>query len=80
MSYCRWGTESNVYVFGLDDDNGKIIYRCQCCALSHAKNDNTDVWTPEEMIAHLEKHRAAGHKVPDRAIELLKSECGVQHG
>ena len=83
MSYARFG-EGDVYVYG--DVSG--LMRCQACELARAVGDEStfsrgDYWTAakdereqaREMIAHLEKHVAAGHTVPSRAFERLSAEA-----
>lgn len=77
MSYARW-SEGDVYVY--EDVSGGFT----CCGCSlHPDNDKEDgpdevksinVKTRQEMLAHLDKHVAAGHLVPSRAVERLKRE------
>jgi hypothetical protein len=61
MSYCRFGPDSDVYVYSNLD--GKV--ECCWCALSETRE--TVPLTREEMLAHLWDHEQAGHKVPDYA-------------
>lgn len=77
MSYCRWGTDSDVYVYGTqfyDKDRGRIIDVILCCdcKLSSAADDYYE--TPGDMLAHLLEHRKLGHKVPESALERLREE------
>ena len=67
MSYCRFGTESDVYVFMC------ITGALECCA---CRLDGPQRFlSTQAMIDHLDAHRAAGHKVPDRAIARLREEA-----
>ena len=71
MSYARFGPDSDVYVFA-DIDGG---YRCCFCAFSRS-GPSFRCDTAAEMIEHLREHRAAGHTVPEDAIEELQGEVG----
>lgn len=71
MSYCRfWWDQSQVYVYA--DFSGHIT--CCSCALSEG---DFRAAGPEAMIQHLMEHRAAGHHVPDYALERLREEAGL---
>ena len=62
MNLCRFGPESDVYVY--ESDEGM-----ECCGCYFGNG-----WThpnPEAMTAHLRKHVAAGHKVPPHVFDLL---------
>ena len=65
MFVCRFGADSDVYVYYRM--NGDI--ECSGCRLSEAKAFSTK--DEAEMIAHLEQHEAAGHKVPAQAFDEL---------
>lgn len=66
MSYCRFSAESDVYVFGTFEGT----YECCACSLSkHWEHE-----TASDMIAHLEAHMAAGHQVPQYAIDRLQED------
>lgn len=72
MSYCRFSEHSDVYVF-LSDNGGWEC--CRCCFESRPGEAVFKKFpTIEGIIAHLREHKAAGHKVPDEAIEELKFE------
>jgi len=63
MSYCRFAWEgSDVYVYG--SNRG-----LECCGCRF--DEGFIAKEPEEMIAHLARHRRAGHYVPQKAIERL---------
>jgi hypothetical protein len=50
------------------------MYECCWCRLN---NCNSPYFlTAKEALDHLKEHRAAGHKVPDDAIEALTKELG----
>ncbi len=70
MSYARKGLDgSSVYVYATGND-----WRCHGCALAGAGHVVCE--SPADMVAHLERHRAAGHAVPAAAIERLTSDAG----
>lgn len=79
MSYCRMnGQDSDVYVIRTMDD-----LQCLGCKLDRRSGDNRGIFrTTGEMgmIRHLETHRAAGHRVPDRAFERLYREVMGDRG
>ena len=64
MSYCRFGWDgSNVYVF--------VSRRgIECCGCLLGQPDLV-TRSANEMIEHLEAHRAAGHTVPQYAMDRL---------
>lgn len=67
MSYARFGPGSDVYVYR------SIRGGFECCGCSL-----DDYHTSEDargMLAHLRRHRAAGHMVPRSAIERLTREA-----
>lgn len=64
MSYARFSRDSDVYVY--ESVGGGFV--CDDCAL-HEKRTVLD--TPAAMIVHLLEHRAAGHAVPDAALNGL---------
>jgi hypothetical protein len=70
MSYARfWWEGSQVYVY--DDVDGGIT--CDTCALAATDTEwpSFNCATRSEMAAHLVLHRAAGHNVPQYAIDNL---------
>jgi len=71
MSYCRVGEDSYVYVY----HSVQGMYVCwmrESILDGHA--GSFECGTDTEMLAHLEAHIAAGHKVPTRAINRLRKE------
>lgn len=78
MSYCRWGKDSDVYVYatkGYNSDHKRLetLWVCQDCELKADRNSAVTT-TATAMISHLLAHREAGHKVPEDAIERLRQE------
>lgn len=74
MSYCRF-SDADVYVYL---DVGGYL---NCCACSLGKLEDGDLFpesfyatATDDMLAHLQLHRDAGHDVPDYAIERLREE------
>lgn len=67
MSYARFGSDSNVYVFQ-SCDLELVCYGCQL--------DSKDprFTTARTALDHLEKHIEAGHKVPDYTIAQIKED------
>lgn len=65
MSYCRFGDESDVYMYPA---NTNEIWCCAC------QLEPERLLTQEEALEHLEEHRGVGHQVPQHAIERLKRE------
>lgn len=65
MAVCRFGESSDVYVY-YSTQGG--IECSRCTLLGHSIFRATD---EQEMIAHLEKHKAAGDRVPVEAFEEL---------
>jgi hypothetical protein len=66
MSYCRQGTDSDVYVLGTS-------YALQCCGCRLYRY-SFDTRYFSRMLKHLATHRKVGHKVPTRAITRLRDE------
>lgn len=67
MSYCRWDTDSDIYLYHSIDNQ----YVCCGCKLIDKGFACNDIPT---MLKHLDAHRAADHDVPQRAIDRLKRE------
>lgn len=86
MSYCR-PSNGDVYLYA-DVDGG---WTCCACGLPPLLNwyDPTQgglqfppsvrLSTIGEVVAHLEKHRTAGHQFPDSALERARNEA-AEHG
>ena len=73
MSYARFAEDSDVYVYA-SEAGGIECARCRFIADTKEPPRNNAVMVDEdEMIAHLEKHRRAGHRVQDDALERLRA-------
>lgn len=68
MSYCRWGRDSDVYVFQTNSG-----FECCGCPMFA---EGFSCSTREEMIGHLINHRNTGDRVPEEALERLRAESG----
>ena len=66
MSYCRWSHDSDVYCYP-DVSGGYAIWVSGC-----GNDFNAD--TAEECLAMLEELRAGGLKIPEYALDRLKSD------
>lgn len=73
MAFCRFGAESDVYVFEAEADQ----FICCRCAL----RESGDTVAPDQagMVAHLLAHRAAGHRVPQNALDELRAEAAAMN-
>lgn len=71
MSYARFGSDSDVYVYC--DIGG---YLCCCaCRLASEPCGSREFFTTADMLAHLDEHRAAGHAIPDYTRPALEGEA-----
>lgn len=80
MSYARFGPDSDVYVFPTGDGEGTTWITCQHCSLMHAAAELDDDYIAPDatlMLIHLKAHQAAGHKVPQAALDRLDDEVGT---
>lgn len=69
MSYCR-PIEGDVYMYL---HVGGYV-ECCLCALAQDSATDLEFHTFQGALEHLEKHREAGHKVPEHAFESLRLE------
>ena len=65
MAICRFSDDSDVYVYF--NVYGGI--ECGGCRLPDVREFNAK--DAAEIVAHLEKHKALGHRVPSEAFEEL---------
>jgi len=77
MSYARCAPDSDVYVYastrgGIECERCRLIQSAN--ALANGPRNNAVMVDEDEMIAHLEKHRNAGHKVPESAFTALRRD------
>ncbi|SIN72537.1 hypothetical protein [Agromyces cerinus] len=61
MSYARFGSGSDVYVYA------HVYGFIECCGC--ALGDAWDFHSPADIVDHLREHVAAGHNVPDRLLD-----------
>lgn len=66
MSYVRFRYDSDVYIY--DDVDGAT----RCCGCLLGEDPRTTDLTV--MLAHVQAHRAAGHKVPRWVEEALRDD------
>lgn len=75
MSFCRFGDDSDVYVYQSADAHRRGYYVCCACRLGPGDDESGwDDWRTRrrsEMEAHLREHEARGHKVPSKAFARL---------
>ena len=70
MAFCRWKAgESDLYVFEAEENQ---FICCKCPLLERGDTVTAD---QAGMVAHLLEHRAAGHLVPEDALEDLRAEA-----
>ena len=68
MIYCKWGPDSDVYLFRTSWGG----YLCCCCLL--LDGTSWGMATPKEALEHLQKHSLETHLVLDHAVDLLLEE------
>jgi hypothetical protein len=83
VSYCRKnGDDSDVYLIATAEDS-RGFWSCIGCDLAAPKFFGycevkfTEIDNLQEVLAHLEKHRESGHKVPERALERVRKEIAA---
>lgn len=83
MPFARWGPDSDVFLFGgvahPPPDDVHVIVCCGCLLARKDPDDwlmspSLDFKTKDAILAHLEKHRAAGHKVPAAAVDRITDD------
>lgn len=72
MAYCRFGCESDVYLFY----NVGEYY--DCCGCSLKKFGSTEMHSITEVIKHLKEHIKKGDIVPEHAFKQLESEAAKE--
>ena len=75
MSYCRFSSESDVYLYG----HVEGLFECCSCKLQRFVKNSTmhksvKLWNLSEVLVHLMKHKKKGHKVPDHALKRVMDE------
>lgn len=71
MSYVRLSIDSGVYLY---DDCGGFYCCCWCALLTSESGGSTKLYTLQECLDHMWRHREAGHKVPEYVFETLQWE------
>lgn len=75
MAYCRHSEkDSDLYVIASVMGN----YECFACPLIKKPYTSKVLKTARGMYNHLLKHRKAGHKVPQYAIDRFKKELNIK--
>lgn len=74
MSYSRWGPDSDLYVFDHSNFGACVCFGCllQDEVDEYGTLDNYSTRSLTEMLAHAQRHREAGHKVPRELETKLK--------
>jgi len=62
MSYARWSETSDVYVYA------HYMGHVECCGCL-LDDSNRAFGSAEEVVAHMQEHVEAGHKVPPHLLE-----------
>ena len=75
MSYCRFGEDSDVYVYPSIRDDVDVIVCYRCCL---SLDSDSVFHGPEAALGHLRMHQMMGDEVPDHAIERLQKEIEEQ--
>jgi hypothetical protein len=76
VSYCRFG-DSDAYIF---EHVGGFWQCCACWLEVEDGDDGEEFWksadfaTKEELLEHIDKHRKAGHYIPEDVDERLRDE------
>ncbi|HID37791.1 MAG TPA: hypothetical protein EYP39_10555 [Ghiorsea sp.] len=76
MAYCRFGKDSDVYLYE-DINGGWSCIWCELVSGGKISAANSHLDTIEATITHLREHIKCGHKVPDKAIAELEAEKAV---
>lgn len=74
LSISRFTEDCDVYVYGNATTGGQGLC-CSQCKLAPANLPHEDFegdW--DAMLLHMERHREAGHKVPDEVWRFLEAE------
>lgn len=84
MAFAKWGWEnSDVYLFGgvihPPPDDVHVIVCCGCLLAREDPDDwlmseSLDFETKEAVLAHLARHRNAGHTVPQSAVDRITED------
>lgn len=73
MAFCRWGPESDVYMYVGETRDGEA-YFCSNCLLEEGDEVSVKLNSAEAAARHLQLHRDAGHKVPPGTIAAVLAD------
>jgi hypothetical protein len=71
MSYCRFSSKSDVYLYEGSGNYGSVWVCSDCFLYNHTEHL---LLTRRDALAHLKQHLRAGHRVPGMALARLRSE------
>jgi len=77
MSYCRFSTDSDIYLIATGDGRGHPRWECMVCLLAPEGRGYVTA-TRAAMYRHLLDHRKHGHKVPESALDRLAQEISEE--
>lgn len=75
MAYCRWGKDSDVYMYY----GGGYMFHLGWQVKDETSTSDFSVATAEEALHRLKRIKTQGYKVPDYAIERLEQEIKDQN-
>lgn len=73
MSYCRFESESDVYMY----ESVRGYIECCWCRFDNGGDRCPHFYSRADALSHLFKHLSVGHRVPYYAIEELQSEIAA---
>ena len=75
MAYCRFSRQSDLYIY---EDIGRGLTCCGCWLgfrrTPGGHGESFSCPTRSGMLAHIETHRVAGHKIEAGVLEQLREE------
>lgn len=71
MSYCRFG-EADIYLY--PSNTGIVCCACDLAESNGEREREREFSSYSAVLDHVRQHQAKGHRVPDHAIERLKTE------
>lgn len=75
MSYCRFGNDSDVYLY-MHVDGQHVC--CSCRMLD--ERPDVYMYNAQSALMHLKGHKTAGHRVPKYALTALEAELKEING
>ena len=73
MSYIRVGDDSDIYIIRSTISNNRLEC-CGCILDPLLRNEFPTFGSVDELLVHVEKHKAVGHKVPQRFYDNILRE------